>query len=119
MSLLDDATSSLAAKLDASNISADQLLTVLAKPISDKLNQKIDLYAQLARTKIAKERGVKESYVTDLDVAEYLSGMPTARLSGDISNKMEYIGKAVSAGVVVGCIFIAISILVGSKKNHG
>lgn len=117
MNVLDKLQEDIGSKIDPSKVSADKLIETLSKPISDKLNQKIDEYAKQARTKIAKENSVPEYKVTDLEVAEYLSGMPTAIMTKEIGNKMEYIGKTTAAGIIIGLALIAIAMIVTKNKN--
>ncbi len=90
----------------------------LVKPVSDKLNSQIDKMAIQARSKIASERKVPQSSVSDLEVAEYISGIPTALMTKEIGTEMQYIGQSTRNGLVIGLGIIALAILiVGLNKK--
>lgn len=99
---------------------ANKALDVLTKPLTDKLNQQIDKLAIQSRQKLAAEGGTTTSAVTDLAVAEYLAGIPTARLTEEVSSQMQYVAKSARNGLIIGLGFIAIAILFSSmiKSKH-
>lgn len=76
---------STAPSQDYSNI-LSSLSSMAVKPVQDIIEREIDKYSVQARAKIAKERGIEKSKVPDLDVAEYLLGMPTANLSKPVAD---------------------------------
>ncbi len=85
----------------------------LLKPISDKVNAQIDKIAYQAKYRIADQRNVDPSEVSDLDVADYIIGMPTANTNAVLSEQMSYIGKCTRNGLIIGGALIGLGILVG------
>lgn len=97
---------------------ANKALDVLTKPLTDKLNQQIDKLAIQSRQKLAKEGNTTTSAITDLAVAEYIAGIPTARLKDEVSNQLQYVGKSARNGLIIGLSIVAIAILIsGMIKN--
>lgn len=92
---------------------------VLVKPVSDKLNSQIDKLSVQARAKIALENKVPQASVSDLEIAEYIIGIPTALMTKEIGTEMKYIGKSTRNGLVIGLSLVAIAILIVGlhKKN--
>ena len=105
--------------INLSNL-GDKALEVLTKPITDKLNAQIDKLAVQARTKLAAEQKIQPAQVTDLAVAEYISGIPTAKLTQEVGTKMEYIGQTTRNGLIIGLGLIALAIMFSAvvKKSH-
>ena len=94
-------------------------LNAVVKPISDKLNSQIDKLAIQSRAKLAVDRGVPPSKISDIEVAEYLSNMPTQKLNETVADKMTYIGQTTRNGLIIGLGLIAIAILlVGISKKE-
>jgi len=77
--MAENASSAPSQSSDSNILSA--LSSMAVKPVQDILEREIEKYSKQAREKIAKERSVPTNKVPDLDVAEYLLGMPTANLA--------------------------------------
>ena len=92
-------------------------LNAIVKPISDKLNAQIDKLALQSRSKLAFDRGVAPAQVTDLEVAEYLSNMPTQKITDVVADKMVYIGQSARNGLIIGLGLIAIAIMMVGLSN--
>jgi hypothetical protein len=97
-------------------------ISAIVKPVSDKLNSQIDKIAFQARKKLATDRGVPESLVSDIEVAEYVSNLPSQQITKEVGEKMVYIGQSTRNGLIIGLGLIAISILlvgISRKKSNG
>ena len=84
-----------------------QAIDALTKPLTDEINGKMAALAEQARARIATTKNIDPSMVTDLDVAECIAGIPTAQMSGQISEKVDYIGKCLRNGLIAGAVIVA------------
>lgn len=94
------------------------VVNAIVKPVSDKLNSQIDKIALQARKKLAYERSVPESKITDIEVAEYIANMPSQQITKEVADKMIYMGDAARNGLIIGLGLVAIAVLVvGLRKK--
>lgn len=96
---------------------AKDAISSITKPVSDKLNAQIDKVATLTKKKLAAQKGVSESKITDLQVAEYIANLPTQKMTEEIGDKMVYIGDVTRNGLIIGLGLIAIAVLVVGLKR--
>lgn len=97
---------------DVIGSAVSSLSSMAVKPVQDIIEREIDKYSAQARAKLAKERGISQSKVPDLDVAEYLLGMPTANLTRPVQD----ISKTLRNSLLVMTVAICTTIYLVHRK---
>ena len=96
----------------------NQTVTAIVTPISNMLNQQLAKIAGEARLKLATDQNVDQSQITDLAVAEYIAGIPTAQLTAQVSTQMVDIGHSVRNGLIIGFGMISIAMIINGMQRH-
>lgn len=91
--------------------------------ISSIINNQIDKLAVQIRVKLAAEQTiatgqqVDPNSIPDLDVTEYIIGMPTGSTNKVLDEKLTYIGASVRNGLIIGFGMIAVAMII-TKLSH-
>lgn len=82
-------------------------------PIQNRINSQLDVLALQIRSKIATQRGVQPQQVSDLEIAEYMMGMPLASTNQEI----EKAGNSARNAIFAGFALIAAAILFNGTRK--
>ena len=111
-----------AGKNTLSNIGSDtkdlgkETIAAIAAPIQAKILQKIDYLVIDIRNKIAKDRKISPSKVTDLEISEYLLQMPLGSTNLVVEKQAKSGVLIVSGSILIGFSLLALAVFFSRKK---
>jgi hypothetical protein len=90
------------------------LSTAAGQAVAVVLQPKIDALTAQARQVLAQQTKRPVQQITDLEVARYLTNLPTADMTDRLAEKADLATKSLRNAVLIGCGTLAIAIVVGS-----
>lgn len=82
-------------------------------PIQNRINSQLDVLSLQIRSKIASQRGVPPQSVSDLEIAEYMIGMPLASTNQEIDKA----GKSARNAIIAGFAILATAVLINGTRK--
>ena len=93
---------------------ASELSSAAGQAVALAIKPHIDAITVQARAAIAQKAGKTPQQVTDLEVARYLTNLPTADMTDRLAEKADLATKTLRNAILIGAGSLAIAIVVGS-----
>lgn len=96
------------------NSLTDAAGAALAQTVSAALAPKLDSILKQSRAEVAKIANKPAAQVTDLEIARYMSNLPTADISENLAKQIDLTTKVLRNALLIGFGTVAVAIVVGN-----